>query len=67
MFTSDVVPVKDAFFGQGSGSILLDDLTCTGNEQTLLNCPNRINNALFSTDCDHSEDAGVRCQGTGDF
>jgi hypothetical protein len=60
---ADVVPVKDAFFGQGSGSILLDDLTCTGNEQSLLNCSSRGNTFLFPSDCDHSEDAGVRCQG----
>lgn len=64
MFTSDAVPVKGAFFGQGSGSILLDDLTCTGMEQTLLNCTNRGGNRpLLSSDCDHSEDAGVKCQG----
>lgn len=58
------MPVKGAFFGQGSGSILLDDLTCTGVEQTLLNCANGSNRPLLSSDCDHSEDAGVKCQGS---
>ena len=46
-------------FGNGNGTILLDDVKCDGTEQTLLNC-------TFSqqaADCDHSEDAGVRCQG----
>ena len=57
------VPVKNAFFGQGTGAILLDDLSCTGNEQTLLNCTNRNSMALLVSDCDHSEDAGVKCQG----
>ena len=60
LFTLDVLPVKGAFFGQGSGGILLDDLTCSGNELTLLDCSHR---PLLSTDCDHSEDAGVKCQG----
>lgn len=63
VFTSDVLPVRSAFFGQGSGDVLLDDLTCTGNEQTLLDCTNRSNRPLLSSDCDHSEDAGVKCQG----
>lgn len=56
--------MKSAFFGQGSGGILLDDLLCTGNEQTLLNCTNRRDRPLLSSDCDHSEDAGVKCQGS---
>ncbi len=54
------LPVKGAFFGQGTGRILLDDLSCDGSEQTLLNCTNR--NSMPSG-CDHSEDAGVKCQG----
>ena len=47
-----------AFFGQGTGPIFLDDVACTGNEQTLLSCPHRgINNH----NCGHHEDAGVNC------
>ena len=57
------VPVRNSFFGSGSGSILLDDVMCTGNEVSLLNCPRRSNTALFSSNCDHTEDAGVICQG----
>lgn len=59
------VPVKGAFFGQGSGNILLDNLSCTGSEQTLFNCTHRNNMplTLFSNDCNHTEDAGVKCQG----
>lgn len=52
-----------AFFGPGMGAIHLDDVECAGTEMSLLSCPyNPIDN------CQHIEDAGVRCQGciTGD-
>ena len=47
-----------AHFGQGSGQILLDDVSCTGSESSLASCthPGRgIHN------CGHSEDASVVC------
>ena len=43
-------------FGGGTGPILLDDVQCTGNENTLSDCP-----ATADHDCQHYEDAGVRC------
>ena len=36
-------------------------MACTGSESRLIDCPA---NALGSHNCQHSEDAGVRC-GTG--
>jgi len=48
-----------AFFGQGTGSIWLDDVQCTGNETRLIACPH---NTIGIHNCVHSEDASVRCQ-----
>ena len=47
-----------AAFGQGTGSIVLDNVNCAGTETTLLSCPA---NPLGSHNCAHSEDAGVVC------
>ena len=48
-----------AHFGEGSGGILLDNLTCTGTEGSLFLCPH---NGLNVHNCGHSEDAGVKCE-----
>ena len=53
--------MRSAGFGDGSGSILLDNLVCAGNESSLLNCSSDV--AIGDSDCQHSEDAGVRCEG----
>ena len=47
-----------ARYGSGSGSILLDNLACTGAESSLLSCPH---SGVGSHNCGHSEDAGVVC------
>ena len=54
------IPVRKAFFGMGrrDQAILLDDVSCSGEESTLQNC-----SYVQSSDCDHSEDAGVICSG----
>ena len=50
-----------AYFGQGSGSIWLDSVTCTGSETTLFSCGHLGIGIIRS--CSHYEDAGVRCYG----
>ena len=46
-----------SLFGKGNGSIWLDDVNCTGNEEVVFDCPSR----LGSHNCQHSEDVGVKC------
>ena len=55
--------VRKALFGEGSGSIFLGSLLCNGSESDLVQCSRRGNVPLHQTDCDHSEDAGVICEG----
>ena len=47
-----------ASFGQGTGPIWIDDLTCSGTESNIAFC----RHSNFGVhNCDHSEDAGVYC------
>ena len=60
-FGSSGTAIGSAAFGQGSGSVLLDYVLCTGSEVTLFRCAHLGMNITRS--CEHSEDAAVRCNG----
>ena len=61
-FGSSGTAIGSAGFGQGSGSIWLDSVTCTGSESTLAECGHL--GVGVTRNCDHYEDAGVKCSGT---
>jgi len=50
------------YFSQGSGSIWLDSITCTGSESTLVSCGNLGVGVIRN--CSHSRVAGANCSGT---
>ncbi|XP_078685521.1 CUB and sushi domain-containing protein 3-like [Branchiostoma floridae x Branchiostoma belcheri] len=49
---------NDAYFGQGTGPIYMDDLRCDGSETSLFSCSYA---GWTIHDCDHGQDAGVVC------
>ena len=58
-FGSSGTATGSAAFGQGSGSILLDQVSCSGGENFLAVCGHLGINVTRS--CSHAEDAGVIC------
>ncbi|XP_041472306.1 deleted in malignant brain tumors 1 protein-like [Lytechinus variegatus] len=57
-----------AEYGRGNGPIILDDVQCSGTEDSILACDH---NPLFEQNCGHSEDIGItctpRCEGDLEF
>ena len=49
----------NAYFGEGNGTIFLDDVQCSPNTASILQCPS---NPIGTHNCTHSDDAGVRCE-----
>ena len=58
-FGSSGTAVGSAYFGPGSESIWLNNVTCTGHESTLVSC-GHVGFGITSI-CNHYEDAGVKC------
>ena len=48
--------IGGAHFGKGSGSVLLSEVQCAGNEESLIHCA-----AKSGKSCSHEQDAGVFC------
>ena len=60
-FSTDALAFSNAHFGAGNGPIHLHIVSCTGRETNLTDCPEVRSHSYCLQD--HSEDAGVRCQG----
>lgn len=64
IYINTAIPTRNAYFGEGDVdlTILLDDVTCFGNETSLENCHSNTNRTS-GINCSHFEDAGVFCNG----
>ncbi|XP_031805220.1 deleted in malignant brain tumors 1 protein-like [Sarcophilus harrisii] len=51
---------RKAFYGPGTGPVILNNVWCKGNEANLWQCHN---SGWFSQSCDHHDDASVTCSG----
>lgn len=56
--------MSQASFGEGSGPIWLDDVSCEGLERTIDNCQQK---EIGDHNCLHSEDASVVCEMDGEL
>ena len=59
-FFTGALSYSNAYFGQGTGPIQIDDVGCGGSETVLVQCSH-----LTTDNCVHAEDAGVRCTPPG--
>ena len=57
-----VVAEHSAYYGQGSGHIWLDDVGCVGTELIIAQCSH---NGWGSHNCNHGDDASVKCNYLG--
>ncbi|XP_021168080.2 lysyl oxidase homolog 3B isoform X2 [Fundulus heteroclitus] len=57
-FGSAKEALTGARVGQGMGPIYMNEVKCLGNEKSIWNCPFKN---ITSEDCQHVEDAAVRC------
>ena len=60
-FGSSGTAIGSAGFGQGSGTILLSNVSCDGDESILARCGHLGINVTRS--CTHVKDAGLKCSG----
>ena len=58
-FSTSGSAVSLAGFGEGSGTILLDSVSCSGNDSNIFDCPHV---GFKNHNCSHRNDAGVICR-----
>ncbi len=61
-YYGSAVAHSSAYYGQGSGYIVLDDVRCGGYESSFFDC---ANSGWGQHNCQHHEDASVTCSYPG--
>ena len=56
----NAIAFGNGYFGQGNGTIWLDDVQCEGHENFLFQC---LSAEFGDHNCAHFEDVGARCGG----
>ena len=59
LIPTGAVALRYAYFGQGTGPIHLDNVHCSGHEESIFDC-----SYWPYHNCGHYEDASVICQAT---
>ena len=59
-YITGAVARQGAYYDEGKGAIYLDEVECSGSESELLDC---FHHSVGIHDCEHKEDAGVKCPG----
>lgn len=57
-----MVAIRGAFYGPGTGDVLISNVDCTGDEDSLQECTASYSGSFV---CYHAEDAGVICPPRG--
>nr|XP_039256746.1 deleted in malignant brain tumors 1 protein-like [Styela clava] len=60
-FPGVISALKNAYYGEGTGQIWLNNVNCDGNEDSLDQC---LHNSWGSHSCSHGDDAAVECLST---
>ena len=60
-YITDGLARINSSYGASSGQIWLDDVACTSSNTKLLHC---FSSPIGSHSCNHSDEAGVKCEGT---
>ena len=61
---SAISVTNEAYFGEATGPIWLDEVECGGNEPSITDCEHE---GFASHDCEHNEDTGIICDGKPAF
>ena len=51
---------QNAYFGAGMGAVILSAVNCDSSDSYLMQC---MSDPLLGNTCDHSMDAGAKCEG----
>ena len=57
------LPRRSSYFGRGTGPVVLELVSCYGNESTILNCSHSTIYGIYSYCFSHQYDSGVECVG----